>query len=280
MDGKIVLITGASQGIGRATAVGLAKLGATVVIAGRDRARTEAAVAQIKSQSGRTDLAYLLADFLSLAAVQQMAQDFLARYPRLDVLINNAGVFNMRREASKDGYEATFAVNHLAPFLLTTSLLERLKTSAPARIVNVSSAAHQGAHIDFDDLMGAKRYGGWMAYGQSKLANVLFTRELARRLAGTGVTANAMHPGFVASGFARNNGRLARAVMSLAKPFSRSPEKGAETAIYLASSPEVEGISGEYFIDCRTAASSAESYDEEAQRKLWEASEKLVSVPG
>ncbi len=277
MQGKICLITGGSRGIGRAAAIELAGMGATVVIVARDAARGEAVVAEIEAKTGRP-AGMLLADLSSLEEVRKLAGEFRARYDRLDVLVNNAGAVFSRRSITVDGFERTFALNHLAYFLLTNLLTDLLRSNAPARVVNVSSDAHQGAVLDFDDLQIEHKYTGFRAYGRSKLANILFTYELARRLEGTGVTANCLHPGVVSTGFNKNNGILMRVGMTLARPFFISPEKGAQTIVYLASSPEVNGVTGEYFINCTTTTSSPPSYDDEAARRLWEISACLTGL--
>jgi NAD(P)-dependent dehydrogenase (short-subunit alcohol dehydrogenase family) len=255
-------------------------MGATVVLVGRSPERTEASVREIRELSGNSAVEGLLADLSSMAEVRRLAEEFRARYSRLDVLVNNAGALFARRERTVDGYERTFALNHLAYFLLTDRLLDLLKASAPSRIVNVSSGAHQGMSLNFDDLQNERRYtmAGLGAYGQSKLANILFTYELARRLAGTGVTANALHPGFVATGFGENNGGWMRPVMKISHWFALRPKKGAETIVYLASSPEVEGVSGQYWEKRRAVRSSRASYDEAAQRRLWEVSAVLTDL--
>lgn len=274
MQNKVVLITGGSSGIGRETALGLARLGAHVVLVGRDAARSAAAQREIQARSGNPAVDVLLADLAAQAEVRRLAAEVLARYPRIDVLINNAGGLYARRQLTVDGFEMTFALNHLAYFLLTNLLLDRLRASAPARIINVASQAHSGT-LDFSDLQNARRYSGFRAYQLSKLANLLFTYELARRLAGSGVTVNAAHPGPVASGFGRNNGALWRLGFRLIGPLMRSPAQGAATSIYLASAPELAGVSGKYFADCREARSSRDSHDPAAALRLWEASERL-----
>lgn len=279
MQGKVCLITGGSRGIGQAAAIELAGMGATVVIVARDSARGDAVVAEIRAKTGYP-AGMLLADLSSQEAVRGVAQEFRARYNRLDVLVNNAGAVFSRRSVTVDGFERTFALNHLAYFLLTNLLIDLVKTNAPARVVNVSSDAHKGAVLDFDDLQSEHKYAGFRAYGRSKLANILFTHELARRLEGTGVTANCLHPGVVATGFNRNNGILMRIGMTLVRPFFISPEKGAQTIVYLASSPEVEGVTGEYFVNCTATTSSPASYDDEAARRLWEVSARLTGLSG
>ncbi len=278
MKGKVCLLTGSSQGIGKATAVGLARLGATLILPVRDLARGEAVLAEIRALGEKTDVTLMQADLSSQASIRKLAEEFLQRHERLDVLINNAGGINMKRQLSPDGLELTFATNHLGYFLLTNLLLDRLKRSAPARIINVASNSHLRGRIDFDDLQGEKNYEGWRAYGQSKLANVLFTYELSRRLAGTGTTANCLHPGVVATGFGHNQGYLG-VLVKLGAPFLMSPEKGARTTLYLATSPEVEGITGKYFVRCKQVRSSPASYDEEAARRLWQISAQLTNLP-
>jgi NAD(P)-dependent dehydrogenase (short-subunit alcohol dehydrogenase family) len=238
-------------------------------------------VAEIRRSTGSDDVELVVFDLADLDSVRRGAADLLDRCDRIDVLVNNAGLVLSERTETKDGYEATFAINHLGPFLLTTLLLDRITASAPARIVNVASTAHRSARrgLDFDDLQSTKHYAGMQAYGKSKLANILFTTELARRLAGTGVTVNAVHPGTVATGFARDgdaNGVLAFGI-KLIKPFVLTPEKGARTSVYVASSPEVGDVTGGYFVKCRQAKPSAAALDEAAAGRLWEVSEQLVS---
>src|SRR6266851_4746582 len=243
MKDRVVLVTGANSGIGKAASLALAKMGATVVMVARNKERGEAARSEIirESQNGSVDL--LLADLSSLESVRQLATEFRKKYSELHVLINNAGLFNQRRHVTMDGYEDTFATNYLAPFLLTNLQLDLPKASAPSRIINVSSAGHYNGHINFDDLNLEKDYGGWKAYGQSKLALVLFTHELAKKLQGTGVTVNAVHPGTVATNiWSRPMGPLGF-IMTVPKLFMTSPKKGAETVVYLASSPEAQKTS-------------------------------------
>ncbi len=279
MTGKTVLITGATSGVGKATAMGLANMGASVVMVGRDRGRGEAAMAEIKERSGNASVGLMLADVSSQEEVHRLADEFKEAFPRLDVLINNAGVFRSERITTADGMEVTFAVNHLAYFLLTNLLLERLKASAPSRIVNVASADHSNGAIDFDDLQGEKGYKGAKAYSQSKLTNVLFTYELARRLQGTGVTANCLHPGVVGTNLGSGVSGAFGFVVRALRPLMKSPEKGAETSIYLASSPEVEGLSGGYFVKKAEARSSNASHDERLATRLWEVSAELTNLP-
>jgi len=280
VGGRRVLITGATNGIGLAAAEALAALGAELAIVARSQARASAAVARIEAAGGGgTTVDVLLADLASQASVRRLAAEVLARYPRLDVLVNNAGAIYMTHQMTEDGVELTWAVNHLAPFLLTTLLLERLKESAPARVVTTASIAHMGTRIPFDDLGGERTYArrhlagrGYPRYGQTKLANILFSAELARRLEGTGVRANCFHPGLVASGFNRNNGALMNVAMTIMKPFARSPRKGAETLVWLVDSPDAAGETGGYFEDRRRVAPSAEAQDAETARRLWEVS--------
>lgn len=278
MQGKLCLITGGSRGIGKAAASGLAALGAQVVIVARDRGRGEAAMAEIRARSGNEAVDMLLADLSSQASVRALAREYTERYGRLDVLINNAGAMFTRRSETVDGIEMTFALNHLAYFLLTDLLLDLLKASAPSRIVNVSSDAHHGAALDPDNLQGERSYRGFAVYGRSKLANILFTRELARRLEGTGVTANCLHPGLIASGFNKNNGPLMRLAMTMIGPFIKQADEGAETVIYLASSPEVEGITGKYFVKCRPVEPSPAASDDTVARWLWDTSARMTGV--
>ena len=280
LDGRVCLITGSTSGIGKATAMGLASMGASIVMVSRDRGRGEAALAEIKERSSNASVDLMLADLSSQEDIRRLADEFKEAYPRLDVLINNAGVIRSKRVTTADGIEMTFAVNHLAYFLLTNLLLDVLEASAPSRIINVASGEQRNGTIDFDDLQGKKRYKGAKAYSQSKLANVLFTYELARRLEGTGVTANCLHPGAgvrtnLGSGVSGVFGFTVRALT----PLMKSPEKGAETSIYLASSPEVEGVSGRYFVKIAEARSSDMSYDERIAGRLWEASAELTDLP-
>jgi NAD(P)-dependent dehydrogenase (short-subunit alcohol dehydrogenase family) len=279
VNDKQVLITGATNGIGLAAAEGLAALGANVAIVGRSKAKTRIASARITAAAGRgRTVATFIADLSSQAAVRRLAAEVLDRYPKLDVLVNNAGAMYGTRQLTKDGIELTWAVNHLAPFLLSKLLLHRLKESAPARIITTASHAHQRAHIPFDDLNAERSYRGFGRYCETKLANVLFTTELARRLDGTGVTVNCFHPGLVATGFNRNNGLLMNLGMTIVKPVSRSPEKGAETLVWLATSPDVTNVSGAYFFDQKQIPPSPEAQDTETARWLWEISERQCAV--
>ena len=278
MRGRTVLVTGASGGIGRATAEALSALGARVGIIGRDRDRTERAAAEIARTTGGT-VDVFVADLASQAEVRRAAAEVLSAYPRLEVLVNNVGGYRAQRHVTVDGLEHTFALNHLAPFLLTDLLLERLRASAPARVVTVSSGAQSMGRIDFDDLQGALGYNGQRAYNQSKLANVLFTYELARRLDGSGVTANVLHPGVVRTGFGHEDaGRWMSWMTRLVRPFMKSPQRGAATSVHLASAPELERVTGTYFASSRPKKSSARSYDLDVARRLWETSSRLVGL--
>jgi NAD(P)-dependent dehydrogenase (short-subunit alcohol dehydrogenase family) len=279
MTGKTVLITGGTGGIGRATAEGLARQGARVAITGRDPARTEAAAAGIAAATGNPLIAGYAADLSSQAEVRRLADEVTQAYPRLDVLVNNVGGFWGHRHLTADGLEHTFALNHLAPFLLTNLLLDRLIAAAPARVVTISSGAQSMGRIDFDDLQGERGYSGQKAYNQSKLANVMFTYELARRLEGTGVTATVAHPGVVRTAFgAEDPSPFWKVFLPLARPLLKSPERGAQTSIYLASSPEVEGVSGKYFANRKPRTSNKASYDTAAAARLWRVSAELVGL--
>ena len=280
MHGKQVLITGATRGIGLAAAEALAALGANVAIVGRNATALRIAAARVKSagpKGGAVDT--LIADLSSQAAVRKLAAEVLARYPRLDVLVNNAGAMHTRRQVTEDGIELTWAVNHLAPFLLTMLLRDRLQASAPARIVTTASAAHQGARIPFADLNAERSYRGFERYGQTKLANILFMSELARRLEGSGVTATCFHPGLVATGFNRNNGLIMDLGMTILRPVSRSPQKGAETLVWLATLPQSALADGGYYFDKQQVMPSPEAQDMDTARRLWEVSEAQCSSP-
>jgi len=279
MQGKICMITGANSGIGKATALGLAQMGATVVLVSRDRARGEEAQKEIKAKSGNDAIDLLLADLSSQQSIRQLVEDFKQRYTRLHVLINNAGVFALTWRETVDGLEMSFAVNVLAPFLLTNLLLDVIKASAPARIVNVSSNQQEANHLKLDDLQLEKSYRPMRAYAQSKLAVVLFTYELARRLEGTGVTANCLHPGFVATNIAQRDLVLpARLATKLIFRFGTSPEKGAKTSLYLATSLDVEGVTGKYFEKSVPRKSTPLSYDESLQQQLWKVCAQLTGL--
>jgi NAD(P)-dependent dehydrogenase (short-subunit alcohol dehydrogenase family) len=278
MKGKICLVTGGTNGIGKATAQALAQMSATVVIVGRDAQKTSQAVQEIRAASGNNKVESLLADLSSQKEVRRLANEFKSKYSHLHVLLNNAGAVFMQRQLSVDGIEMTFALNHLAAFLLTNLLLDTLKASAPARIINVSSDAHTSGKIEFDNLQGEQNYRP-RAYDNSKLANILFTMELARRLEGTGVSVTALHPGFVSTGFAKNNGKVIAALVSIFAPLvARSPAKGAETSIYLASSPSVDGITGKYFYDSQVIPAAPQATDMMVARKLWDVSAEMVQL--
>ncbi|HXV46213.1 MAG TPA: SDR family oxidoreductase [Nitrososphaera sp.] len=273
LEGRTCLVTGATSGIGREIAAGLAAMGATVVLVGRSKTKCESALREIGGSS------YLVADLSSQASVRQLAREFSESHRRLDILVNNAGVFLAKRTTTVDGIEYTLAVNHLAPFLLTNLLMDVIRASSAARIITTSSVAHRGARIDFDDIQFENRsYSGIKAYAQSKLANILFTKELAARLEGTGVAANCFHPGAVRTNLLQGNPWHYRLVWNAAGSFFLTPEKGADTGIYLASSPDVEGISGKYFVKREVAEPSAEAQDMQSAVRLWKISEELTSV--
>jgi NAD(P)-dependent dehydrogenase (short-subunit alcohol dehydrogenase family) len=277
MLAKTVLVTGGTNGIGLVTARELARMGAQVTIVSRNAEKCAKVAEAIRTKTGNP-VDFIAADLSTLAGINEAAAAFKHRHTHthLQVLVNNAGALFFRKELTSDGYERTFALNHLNYFLLTILLLDLLKASTPARIVNVSSGAHLKASIDFDNLQGEESYQMMKAYGQSKLANVLFTYELARRLKGSGVTVNALHPGTVATGFARNNGLLFNLGTKVAGLFFRKPAQGAQTSIYLASSPEVEGVTGKYFFDCQAVESSPLSHDQALAERLWQVSLKLT----
>jgi NAD(P)-dependent dehydrogenase (short-subunit alcohol dehydrogenase family) len=278
--GKRVVITGATAGIGLAAALELARRGAVLSIVARNEERARAAADQIAQASpdGASPKVFM-ADLASQASIRALAAELLDRHDRIDVLANNAGAVNSKRTLTEDGIELTWAVNHLAPFLLTNLLLDRLKASAPARVITTASDAHMGAHIPFDDFeAGRDSAKGFRRYGQTKLANILFTSELAHRIEGTGVTANCFHPGFVASEFNRNNGTRMRLAMFLARPFGRSVERGADTLVWLADSPAVSEQSGWYFVDRRLGKPSNQALDHGSAARLWELSERQVAA--
>jgi NAD(P)-dependent dehydrogenase (short-subunit alcohol dehydrogenase family) len=278
LSGKTCIVTGASSGIGKETATALAAMGARVVMVCRDAGRAEAARAEIAHEAASDDIDVLIADLSSQEQIRSLAAQINGRYEKIDVLVNNAGAINTVRTTTIDGIETTFAVNHLAYFTLTNLLLDRIRASGAGRVVNVSSGAHVGARMDFDDLQGARRYGAMRAYGQSKLANVLFTYELARRLEGSGVTANCLHPGVVATGFGHNNPGWLKLGVTIMRPFVLDAQRGAETSIYLAASPEVRGVTGKYFEKCKEVRSSPASYDTAAAARLWEISKEMTGV--
>jgi NAD(P)-dependent dehydrogenase (short-subunit alcohol dehydrogenase family) len=277
---KVFLITGATNGIGKAAAQAIATQGGRVIIVGRNAQKTEAAAAEMRRASGNPDIDFLLADLSSMAEVRRLAAEFTARYDRLDVLVNNAGAFFMRRQETVDGLEMTFQLNHLSYFLLTTEMLNTLKASAPARVVNVSSGAESGAKVDWNDLQLRTRYRGFEAYALSKRFNLYFTYELARRLEGTGVTVNAVHPGTVATGIWANPfGRLGGLARPLTRLAMRSPEQGAQTVVHVATAPEVAGVTGRCFADRQARDSSRASQDPEAARRAWQISDTLCGLP-
>jgi NAD(P)-dependent dehydrogenase (short-subunit alcohol dehydrogenase family) len=278
MDGRTCMVTGATSGIGLATARVLAQGGATTVAVGRNREKGAAVVARIREETGTPAVEFMQADLSVQAEIRHLVKEFQSRYSRLDVLVNNAGGFFLRRQLSADGIEMTFALNYLSPFLLTNLLLDTLMTSTSARIVNVSSAVHRGARLSFEDLEGETKYSGIGAYGQSKLAVLLFTYELARRLEGTRITVNAVHPGFVATNIGMNSVWMIKLVAPLIRLVALSPEEGAQTSIYLASSPEVAGVTGKYFAKKEAIYSSPTSYDEAAAKRLWEISVEMTGL--
>jgi retinol dehydrogenase 12 len=276
MDGKVCVVTGATSGIGKAAATALARMGATVVLVGRDRGRTEAAAAEIGSVSASPPQTQI-ADLASMDQVRGLAER-LAGLERIDVLINNAGLVLRERRITPDGFEHVFAVNHLAPFLLTNLLLPKLTAAAPARVITVASDAHSAARLDLDDPNLERGWDSWRSYANSKLANILFTRELARRLDGTGVTANCAHPGVVRTGFGRDARPLLKIGIAIGRAFMLSPERGADTVVYLASSPDVTDQTGGYYVKRQQREPSAAARDDAAARKLWEISEKMTGL--
>lgn len=278
MKGKVVLITGATSGIGRATARGLAKMGASLILVGRSNDRLAATRDGLAPPAAGSETTLLRADLSSMNEVRGLAAEIRERTTRLDVLINNAGTIVGPRRLTVDGHEYTFALDHLSPFLLTHLLTDLLRSSAPSRVITVSSSAHYAGSIHFDDLMLERGYSAFKAYSQAKLANVLFAYELARRMQGTGVTSNCVHPGSVRTHFGNEASGLLHLGLVVVRPFELSPEQGARTSIYLASSPEVEGVTGRYFVRGRAHRSSPASYDEDAARRLWEASAKLTGL--
>ncbi len=277
MIGKVVMITGANSGIGKETARVLAEMGASIVMLCRNRERGQAALQELRESTHSNNIELIIGDLADPDSIREAVSEFKARYKKLHVLINNAGLTQSNRKLTPSGYEMQFAVNHLGHFLLTTLLLDTLKESAPSRIINVSSSAHRLANFNFDDINQIDKYRGFRAYGNSKLANLWFTYELARRLEGTGVTVNALHPGFVRSNFGKGRRNIfIKGLFKFARLlFSISVEDGAKTSIYLAGSPEVEGVNGKYFVKAKPVKSSDESYDQESQKRLWELSEKI-----
>ena len=278
LAGQSVVVTGGTGGIGKATATGIAALGARVGIIGRNRARAVAAAGDLNRESGNDAIDVFEADLSSQAEVRRLAAELLEHYPRLDVLVNNVGGYWQHRHVTEDGLELTFALNHLAPFLLTRLLVDRMVAQGGARIVTVTSSAEALGRIDFDDLQATRRYAGQRAYNQSKLANVLFMYELARRMHGTPVTANLVHPGVTRTAFGAADPAWYTALSGVARPFMRSPERGADTVIWAASSPELDGVTGGYFHDRRPKRSSRASLDRETATRLWQVSEELVGI--
>jgi NAD(P)-dependent dehydrogenase (short-subunit alcohol dehydrogenase family) len=279
MQGKTVVITGATSGIGEAGALALARAGARIVFTARNAARAEATLAKLKRANVSAAHAFHLGDLSTLAEMKRIGAEIAAAEPAIHVLANNAGAIFTSREETTDGLERTFAVNHMAYFIVTLALLDRLKSTPGARIVSTASGAHRfGGPLDFDDLQLKRGFSMWTAYGRSKLANILFTRELARKLAGTGVVANCFHPGVVASGFSTNNGILAQAAMTLAKVVALSPEKGADTLVWLASSAECANETGGYFDRRKPGALKDYASDDAAAAKLWEVSRQIAGV--
>ena len=276
--GKTFVVTGATSGIGLETALRLAAMGGRIALVGRDRTRGEQACAAVRARAPGCEPALFIADLSRLGEVRRLAGELTAALPRIDVLINNAGAIFHTRQITQDGLERTFALNHMAYFLLSALLRERLVASAPARIVNVASQAHRRSMLDFDDLQSAHRYGGWKAYQRSKLANILFTRELARRLAGSGVEAACLHPGFVASGFGDNTDGVFRLGVAVAKRlFAIAAPDGAATSVHLATAPEIR--SGAYYVKSAPATPSRAGQDDSVADRLWDISAKLAGVP-
>jgi NAD(P)-dependent dehydrogenase (short-subunit alcohol dehydrogenase family) len=277
MTGKTILITGANQGIGKASAMALGKMGARLVLVCRNETKAREAIVDIE-KAGAKNVELIVGNLGSQADVRRIAAEFVSSHDVLDVLMNNAGLLVPSRRTTVDGIEETLAINHLAPFLLTSLLLDVLKKTPRARIVNVSSRAHRGARMHWDDLQLTRGYSANKAYGQSKLCNILFTRELAKRLESTGVTANSLHPGVIASGFGHTYGGAISVVLKVVKPFLGTPEEGAKTQVWLASSPDVEGITGKYFEKCAEAKPSRRALEDGAPARLWEISEKRVGI--
>lgn len=279
MKGKTIVATGATSGIGEVAVLALAGLGARVVFIARDKARAQATLRKLEAKAPGLGHRVHLADLSRMAETRKVGAEIAASEPRIDVLINNAGAMFAHRQVTPEGLELTFALNHMAYFVLTEALRQKLIASAPARIVSTASDAHQGAGLDFSDLQSAKGYSGFKVYRRSKLANILFTRELAQRLAGTGVTANCLHPGFVATRFGHSSGGWTDRIVPFLQAFALSPEKGADTLVHLASSPEVAGATGGYFVKRKITAPSRAAQDDAAAKRLWDASEALAQAP-
>jgi retinol dehydrogenase 14 len=278
INDRICIVTGGNSGLGKATALGLARLGATVGIVCRDRERGTVAVEEIRAKSGKRNVDLFVADLSSMQSVRELALNLLGKYSKIHVLVNNAGVFLPKRIVTADGFESTFATNHLGHFLLTNLLLDTIKASAPSRIIIITSSGHKGARIDYENLMAEKKFRGSKAYGQSKLANVLFTYQLAKNLEGTGVTVNCLHPGGVRSNLAKKAGPPYSTLMPIFGRLLTSPEKAAKAAIYLATSPELEDVTGKYFSKGKEEKSSAESYDQASAERLWSVSAELTKM--
>ena len=278
MQGKIIVITGATSGIGQVAAEKLAGMGARMVLVARDQARGEAALARLRQLAPAVSHTIHYGDLSRLSEMNRVAGEIAAAEPRIDVLINNAGALFGFRQVTEDGLELTFATNHMSYFVLTHGLRKSLQAAAPSRVISTSSDAHKGLKLDFNDLQSTNKYRGFPVYGRSKLANILFTSELARRLAGTGVTANCLHPGFVATRFGDQSGGFFSYVVRAAKVFAISPEKGAETIVHLASSDEVADVSGKYFYKCRQATPTREAQDDESAKRLWLETAKLARL--
>ena len=278
MNGKVCLVTGATDGIGKVSARVLAELGAKVIIVGRNPEKSAFVLAELRSISGNKNIDLLMADLAVMQEVRDLAEQVISRYDRIDVLLNNAGGYFTKHEITSDGLEMTFALNHMSYFLLTNKLMELLKYSAPARIVNVSSDAHYGVNIEFENLNGEQKYKAWKAYQKSKLANVLFTYELLKKVPGN-ITVNCLHPGFVATNFGHNNGGFFGPVLKIAQRISAiDPEEGAKTSIFLCSAPEVKGVSGKYFYKCQPKTSSRESRNMDTGKRLWQISSDIAST--
>jgi len=278
MQGKVVVITGGTSGIGAVAAEALAAKGARIVLVARDPKRAEATLARLKAANGAAEHSAYYANLASIAETKAVAARIAAAEPRINVLINNAGALFNHRQLSPDGLEMTFAVNHMAYFVLTEGLRERLAAVPGARVVSTASGAHKGARLDLDDLQSAKGYSGFAVYGRSKLCNILWTREAARRFEAANVRVNCLHPGFVATRFGDGSGGLMQAVMPLAKLMALSPKKGAETLVYLASSPDAGGISGKYFFECKPAEPSLEAQDDAVAAWLWARSSQIAAA--
>ena len=278
MNGKVCLVTGATDGIGKVSARVLAELGAKVIIVGRNPEKSAIVLAELRSISGNENIDLLIVDLAVMQEVRDLAEQVISRYDRIDVLLNNAGGYFTKHEITSDGLEMTFALNHMSYFLLTNKLMELLKYSAPARIVNVSSDAHYGVDIEFENLNGEQEYKAWKAYQKSKLANVLFTYELLKKVPGN-ITVNCLHPGFVATNFGHNNGGFFGPVLKIAQRISAiDPEEGAKTSIFLCSAPEVKGVSGKYFYKCQPKTSSRESRNMDTGKRLWQISSDIAST--